>query len=120
MGYDDRFAIGGSNDGLEWTWFGSFTMGPGVSFTCPFTGNAANLVKNFDGTSITQNSGYYYNMTSISSVTQTSYTYGVTAHWTNSQGYLMYRVMWLDGGGATTTTDNVKYYRMSVGEIEWA
>jgi hypothetical protein len=122
FGYDYRFVVGGSNDGLEWTWFKAFSMGAGgfqTTFTCPMgTGSNAN-VTNYDGTSISANSGYYYSPGSTSGTTQNASSCALTAIWTNSTGYLMYRLMWVDGGGAQTITDNVEYYRMTIGELEW-
>jgi len=121
FGYDDRFCVGASNDGNEWTWFKCFSMGAGSlsasPFTCPLgTGNSTG-VTNFDGTTISQNSGYYYTPTAVSGITNGHAAN--TAIFTNTTGYLIYRIMWIAGGAAQTTTDNVEYYRMSIAEVEW-
>jgi len=115
--FDIRFCVGASNDGNEWTWFHSGSFATSTTFTGPFSTSGSSLVK-YDGSTYST-FGYTPNTPSGT----TGGVYAGTLSWTNTTGYLMYRIMWIGngttGGGYPSTDLGVDYYKLTCAEVEW-
>ena len=108
-----RFMIGGSNDGIQWTWFAAFDNQNTNGWVTPISGVSIGSCGNFDNTSTS-----LYTPNTISGVTGQGYS--LTYHFSNTTGYLRYRIKYIDGGTSLSTKDGIDYYNfVEIAEIEW-